>query len=68
MTGIEMSLLGLVIGLTGMGGGIFIGARDRVSRRECTLKHKGESATLTAVDRRLERIENKLDKYNGGKP
>lgn len=76
MTGMETTMITLVVGLVFGGGGIWVGARGKVTKDECASKHKGErevclarheglevltSTQFAEVIKRLERIERKQD-------
>ena len=61
MTPAELSLAALVIGLLGVGGGVWAGSRGKVTGEMCEIKH-------TNMDRRLESIEKKLDRLIERKP
>jgi len=61
MTSAELTLAITLVGLLGMGGGIWFGARGKVTQKECQLRHDGSDRLMTALVERLDRIERKLD-------
>ena len=70
LTGLEQSLLGIVILLGGgISGKIIL---PGVSRRDCTKTHKALEKWLdtrfSGMEHRLDRIEKKVDRNNNVKP
>jgi hypothetical protein len=65
-TGTELTLGGTIITLLGLGGGVAIGSRNKVSRDACVSRHneleKLLDAKIEPMKESLKRIEHKLDR------
>lgn len=66
LSGVESTLIvGLAAVLSG-GLGSWMGGRNKLSNKEFTLWRETFDLWRKGTDHRLERIENKLDRLNGG--
>ena len=66
LTNTESGLISGLVGLIGATTGVWLGGRNKVGRDVCDRRHETESARHEAIIGRLERIEVKLDRMNGG--
>lgn len=71
MTPTEVGLLGILAGLVGGAGGIWLGGKGKVASGVCEARHQGMDSTIAAqfkeVHTRLDALISEVRKGNGFK-
>lgn len=60
ITALELSLISLVVGLLGAGGGIWVGGRGKVRSSECEIRHFGLDQRLSGMASDISEVKDDI--------